>query len=257
MCREAGHPARAALDDRCRSPHACVARRRRRATGSRAACRRDRRDGSSRSAADRARVRSRPRVARRQAARPRDVVGVDVEHAGRRIERRPAPLGAAVEAGKTTVCLPTESGTNEPAVLERARTARRAHWCASGVRVVSMLSVSTCRANGFGLDRNRLRVGRHLTWDGARGNFRYSIGKSGLPFARSNTKTIAVLGRLRDGVDRAAVAPERDQAGRRRRIAIPDVVADELEVPDALAGCRVRARAGSWRRGCRPRRFAP
>ena len=46
----------------------------------------------------------------------------------------------------------------------------------------------------------------------------------------------AVLGGLRDGVDAAAVARHRHQARRRREVAIPDVVMDRLEVPDALAG---------------------
>jgi hypothetical protein len=48
----------------------------------------------------------------------------------------------------------------------------------------------------------------------------------------------ALLGGLRDGVDRVAVAGDGDERGRRGEIAIPDVMMDALEVPEAFAcGC--------------------
>ena len=50
---------------------------------------------------------------------------------------------------------------------------------------------------------------------------------------------VAVLGDLRDGLDRAAVAPDSHQGRRGGKVAVPDIVLDALEVPDALAGARV------------------
>ena len=45
-----------------------------------------------------------------------------------------------------------------------------------------------------------------------------------------------MLRRLCDGVDGPAVVPHRDQVRRRRQIAVPDVVANGLEMPEPLAG---------------------
>ena len=62
------------------------------------------------------------------------------------------------------------------------------------------------------------------------------MGNSGLPFERSNAKTNPCLLVCSDGVNRPAVPLEPGERGRRRKVAIPDIVADALEVPDALAG---------------------
>src|SRR5207244_8180881 len=50
---------------------------------------------------------------------------------------------------------------------------------------------------------------------------------------------ITVLRDLRDGVDLPAVARDRDEIRRRGKVPVPHVVAEALEMPDALAGARV------------------
>ena len=64
-----------------------------------------------------------------------------------------------------------------------------AHWCASGVRLVSMSSVSTCRANGAGLVGSTCVSAATSPGTVLAGYFRDSMGNSGLPFVRSNRKT--------------------------------------------------------------------
>ncbi len=50
---------------------------------------------------------------------------------------------------------------------------------------------------------------------------------------------VAVLGELRYGLHRLAVAHHGDQVRRRRQVPVPQIVLDDLVVPDALAGARV------------------
>src|SRR5690606_41100788 len=50
---------------------------------------------------------------------------------------------------------------------------------------------------------------------------------------------ISLLARLRDDVDLAAVAAQRQQLRRLRKIQIPEVVTDRLEMPEPLAGTRI------------------
>ena len=103
----------------------------------------------------------------------------------------------------------------------------------------------------------------------AAGNVASSIGNTGSPFVRSNTNTYPCFDRLDDGVDRAPVLPQRHQARRRGEIAIPQVVAHGLKVPDALAGRGIQRQKGirkqvvaqaigaveiAGRRSCRRRR---
>src|SRR5207244_7252910 len=55
---------------------------------------------------------------------------------------------------------------------------------------------------------------------------------------------VARLGELRDRVDHSAVTTARCQVRRWRQVPIPDVVADELEMPNALAGPRLERDEG-------------
>ena len=59
----------------------------------------------------------------------------------------------------------------------------------------------------------------------------------------------ALLGRLRDGLDHAAVDGDVGENRRARDVHVPDAVVDELVVPLALAGLQVDARPGSRRTG--------
>ena len=110
-----------------------------------------------------------------------------------------------------------------------------AHACASGVREVIVSGVRSWRAKGAGLRRERLSIGGDLAGDGARRHLPVLDRIDRRAGHAIEDEDVPVLGRLRDGVDRLAVAPDRDEARRRGRVAIPDVVAHELEVPDELS----------------------
>ena len=181
------------------------------------------------------------------------VVRVHVEQAGLRIERGAAPLRAAVEAGKDDRLL---AGTRT------ARTGRRCGTCANcstrplvrlrragGQHVLASAAAARTAPACVG---QRLRLGRDFAGHVLAGNLRYSIGNSGLPFARSNSEDEALLGGLRDGVDRAGRrAVTRHERRRRRKVAIPDVVLDAPGSARCACRCRRRAPAASWRRDCR------
>ena len=190
-----------AFDLRTRAP----LRRRRRATGSTAACR------PIVTMATRAMLQIQPAsaaagVARRQASGPRDVVGVDVEHSGRRIDRRPSPLGAPVETREDDRLTSDGERHKEPAVLERPQLLDGPPvrlWRACGQHAL-VQHLPRKRLRGH---RNRLSVGRHLTWDGARRELPVIDRKERLAVGPIEHEDIAMLRRLDDGVHRAAVAP--------------------------------------------------
>ena len=71
------------------------------------------------------------------------------------------------------------------------------------------------------------------------GTGRSSIGQTGSPVTRSEDEDEPVLGHLRDRADRPSVDSDIDEVRGGGRIEIPQVVMHELEVPDALAGCRL------------------
>ena len=158
---------------------------------------------------------------RGQRAGPRNVVRVDVQDPGLGIDGRAAPLRAPVVARKDQRVL-TDRERHERAVAELAELRRPPTLCASGVRVVSMSSVSSCRANGFGLVGSGCVSAAVSPGTSLAGYFRYSIGNSGVPFVRSNTNTKPCLVVCTTASIDAAVLPEPDEARRRRQIAIPD-----------------------------------
>src|SRR4029453_17975278 len=51
---------------------------------------------------------------------------------------------------------------------------------------------------------------------------------------------LSELRHLRDGINRSAVALHGDEAGRRGKIPVPDIVLEALEVPEPLSGARVK-----------------
>ena len=185
-----------------------------------------------------------------QAENPRHFVGVDVEDVALGIERRAAPLRAAVEAGEDDGAF--SAGRNELSVAAEFLKCSRTAWCASGVRCVSMSAVSCWRANGCGNRRaeaacRRLLRPQRRTPDtsGSR------CGNKRLAGLAVKQKYEAGLGGLRDGVDRLAVARDRDQGGRGGEVAVPDIVMNGSESARRARRFRRSAPAVSWRRGCR------
>src|SRR5262249_57094899 len=79
----------------------------------------------------------------------------------------------------------------------------------------------------------RLRPGKLLAVNADRGNF--AIFNREERFARRafKDKDVSRLRDLRDGFNQSPVAFKRDQRGRRRKIAVPQIVLDRLEMPHA------------------------
>ena len=204
----------------------------RRATESAAACPAVCRDGRPRSRAGRA-ARP-PPVVRRQA--PVHAISFAFTYStplsGSNADS--APLRAAVESGKDHRPRSDASGMNGPSL----RKVRNCLACSLvGLRRASgqhVLASGRCRANGAGLAGTAACAAR-LSLPPARGDRRYSIGNSGAPFARSNRKTWPCF--VVCATASTACRP-RDGHQRRRRgeVAVPDVVAHRLEMPEPLAG---------------------
>ena len=121
----------------------------------------------------------------RQRCRPRHLVRVDVENSGRGIDGRPAPLGAAVEAGKYDRVL-ADAERNELAcaaelseLLDRPAVSFRS---AIGQQIFSQPLARIGRR----LRGQRLLRGGDFAGTLLAGYFWYSMGNSGLPLLRSN-----------------------------------------------------------------------
>ena len=194
-----------------------------------------------------------------QARRPRHLVRVDVEQAGLRIERRAAPLRAAVEARKDDRLLADARAARTGPRCGMSRNCSSAHWCASGVRLVSMSSVSICRANGAGF------VGSGCV---SRGDLARRPSLGGYFAILDREQRLAGRALEQEHVARAWwSAPRRrrvcrrasrvTRVGRRRKIAIPDVV---LHAPEnARCACRYSASSASsvLAKRLSPTRLAP
>ena len=68
---------------------------------------------------------------------------------------------------------------------------------------------------------------------------RSSIGHTGSPVCAIEHEDPALLGRLRDRLDRLAVDGDVGEDRRARDVVVPDRMVDELEVPEALAGLQI------------------
>ena len=152
-------------------------------------------------------------------------------------------------------------GTNWPPLRTRRSRSRTAAREAGEMSVASS-SVKACRAKAGGFTGTG--------WVGhARSPFRSDAGTSPLLDREERLARLAVedehvarLRGLRDGVDRAPVAPHGHEHGRLRQVAVPQVVAHDLVVPDALAGGRLQgehavAEQVRRRAGRRPRSPTP
>ena len=84
------------------------------------------------------------------------------------------------------------------------------------------------------LQRNRLRVGGHFPRQVAPGELPVLDREQRRSRLAIEHEHEPVLRRLHDSIDTAAVLFERDEIRRRRQVAIPEIVADELKMPQAL-----------------------
>jgi hypothetical protein len=122
-----------------------------------------------------------------------------------------------------TVWRSTLKGMNWP-WLRKVWNSLRAQAWASGVRW----------RVGAGLGGRGVLAGNGRGWEGS-----LLDGKEWLAGDAVEEVEEALLGGLRDGVDGLAVAVDGEQCWRRGEVAVPDVVMDALEVPEALAGVGV------------------
>ena len=177
----------------------------------------------------------RPRERRtlHQAHDPRHLVRVDVQHPGRGIERRAPPFPPAVQAGEHDRAL--QARRDElPAASHRPESLQRRAMRLGRALGEHVLGQALARER-LGCERQRLRVGRHLTLDVGRRVLPVLDRKQRLAGFALEHEHVTRLGDLRDGVDLAAAATQRDQIRGRRQVAIPNVVPHELKVPHALA----------------------
>jgi hypothetical protein len=161
-----------------------------------------------------------------------------VVEAGFGIERLAAPFGSAVEAGEDHRRF-LNGEREELAIaaepLEFGRCPRVRLWRS----VRQHIGGEPLAGEWQGHHRQRLFGGGFFA--------RHRTGWILLVLDRKKRRTAgaieevdeALLGGLRDSFDAPPVARHRHETRRRRRIAIPDVVADELEVPDPFARVRV------------------
>ena len=175
---------------------------------------------------------------RRQTSRPHKVVGVHIIETAFGIERLPAPFRSSVEPRKDDRLSADRKWLERTFVAKPAKLFERPR---PGLRRPRRHHVLSKHLPGkrLRLRRDGLRIGSRFSGHVARRKLPVLNWKQWLTVGAIKDKDVAVLGRLRDGVNRAAVAFDRDETGRRRRIAIPDVVPHDLKVPDTLAGLRV------------------
>ena len=190
----------------------------------------------------------------------RDIVRVDVEKAGRRVERGAGPVRPAVEAGDDDRPLPAGrvEGRSASDLAQLCQDRRTVGFADVGdVRLIEGLGGERRRLHGDRLRRRCLLAGD------IRGRDRLLLDVEERPARLAvEQEDIAGLRHLGDGVDRLAAVRDRDEVRIDRQVVVPDVVMQRLEMPATLArpgverdraiGEQVRRRAGRRRRSRRP-----
>ena len=114
----------------------------------------------------------------------------------------------------------------------------------SGVKSIRSSTVTPCRSNGGGL------VGNGCVGDVCSpgvfdcGTGRSSIGHTGCPVTRSKTNANACFVSWTTALIRRPSTVMSARIGRRRQVVVPQVVMNELVVPDAFAGLALDAHEG-------------
>ena len=180
--------------------------------------------------------RRRRRSTRHQTHYPRHLVRVDVQHRRLGIEGRAAPFRPAVQAGEHDRAL--QARRDElTAAPHRSESLQHRAMCLRRTIGEHVLGQSLARER-LGYERERLRIGGHLTLDVRRRVPPVLDRKEQLAGFALEHEHVARLGDLRDRVDPATVAAQAHQIRGRRQVSIPNVVPDELKMPHAFAGLR-------------------
>ena len=149
----------------------------------------------------------------------------------RRIGRGAAPVRAAPRARKLDV-IPQMARRREQAVVGGVAHRLPQRSCSSGLmNGLTSSGLNTCRANGGGLGRERLRRRRRLL-PALRSSARPFLDRPER-FAGQSLEDVeeSGLARLRHDVDRLAVVADGQQLRRGREVVVPEVVVHGLEMP--------------------------
>ena len=95
-----------------------------------------------------------------------------------------------------------------------------------------------------GLQRYRLDFGHYFAIDVRLWNLAVFNRKKRLAGLAVEDEHVAGLSDLRNRVDQTTVAPHCHEVRRRGNVAVPNVMLDELKMPDALAGIRIEGKKG-------------
>ncbi len=104
--------------------------------------------------------------------------------------------------------------------------------------------MSCCRAKGAGSKRKGLGGRGYLSGNVAGRIARLLDRKERIAIRPVEEVDESLLGCLRNRIDLHAVALDGEERGRGGEIAIPDVVVNALEMPDALAGGGIESQQG-------------
>ena len=176
---------------------------------------------------------------RSEGAGPRDVVRIDINDAGFGIHRGAAPLRAAVEARKNdrVDCNGKRNKLSFAAkfleLFERPPMNFRS-------AVGEHLFRKKLACEGRGARRKWLRGRRAFARNSAARILANVDGEKRLPREAVEEINKTLLRGLRNGFHVFAVAVYGEERGRRREIAVPNVVMNALKVPDFLACFRVQ-----------------
>ena len=181
----------------------------------------------------------------------RRLVHVDVEHVQHRIEARAVPFGAAEMAGRRDRALQAGRRVDRPGQVAAELLQRLRVRLGRDVRQIGL---------GQGLPDERLRLQRERAASATSPRPAPSSaapaprapGTAAVPVSRSSTNVKPIFVSCTTASFAVRPGPDGDQDRRRRIVVVPDVVANGLVVPLALAGRRVEREHACWQTGCRP-----
>ena len=175
-------------------------------------------------------------------ADPRHAVPVDVHDAGVGVDRRPAPLAAAVEAGEDDGALAAR-GDELPVAAHPPQAVE--HVTVRLGRDVGHLVLGHPLPGERGRPHRQGLGGPGDLAGNVRGRERpFLDGVDRLAGLAVEHEDVGRLGDLGHDVAPPAVLDDGQQVGGRREVAVPDVVVHRLEMPDPLAGRRVEGEQG-------------
>ena len=135
--------------------------------------------------------------------------------------------------------LPAKGGSYSAVNLTFSTASRAIRWT-SGVRSFRSSTVMPCRSKGAGLVGMGCVGAVHSPGTSDLGTAVSSIGQMGSPVLTIENVCERLFGELRHDFTRLSVHDDVGQDGVRRDIEVPDVMVDDLVVPDSLTSRRIQ-----------------